>query len=575
MSAAAEPDGRNCPMCGAHVPRANAYCGACGANIPVTAFGDDDGLLGRVIDSRFRVLQLLGAGGMGAVYLAEHVGIGKKVAVKVLRGDLRNRPDLVSRFRREAMAVSKLADAHTITVFDFGVWKGLVYLVMEYLRGQDLAQVLQNEGRLAPGRALRLARQVCSSLAEAHAVGIVHRDLKPENLYVTRSTNGDELLKVLDFGLAKMVAGTERAEGNFQTADGALLGTPYFMAPEQVRGDGVDARSDLYALGALLYRMLTGVYPFVGRTPMEVLEGHLSGRLRPFAEAAPALSVPAGCEGLVRQLMSRDPAHRPATALAVDAALVELLEAAGEGGFSAPPVAAAAISTPDGQPRALANTFSTSALADPEPLDAEPPDLGSVVSAPPTRDDFERYERRLRLRRLSGWLVTLALLGGGGAAAWYYGMRAPEWRPPSQEIEPNDDSPQATRMAPGTPISGHLGRRQSKERSDRDVFALDVPPGGAYAAVDLTAVPGIDLIVEGFAVDGTRLFQHSAAGVGEGERFVAPTGGRERVLIVVREVWVHGELPRENSTDAYTLTVSFQASGPSTVGDAGLPGARE
>lgn len=308
---------RTCPVCAGAVPVDNAFCGACGARMPVTdAAQGADALIGRVIDSRFRILRIIGTGGMGSVYLAEHVGIGKRVAIKVLRADLRAHPELVSRFRREAMAVSKLADPHSITVFDFGMWKGLVYLVMEYLRGADLATILEREGRLDVPRALMVATQVCSSLAEAHEQGVVHRDLKPENIFVTRAAGGDERVKVLDFGLAKLLT-ADREEGGFQTRDGALLGTPYLMAPEQIRGEAVDGRCDLYSLGALVFRMITGRYPYRDRSSMRILEAHVAGKVPWFAEAAPALPPMPGVEALVRALMQVEAAARPASALAV------------------------------------------------------------------------------------------------------------------------------------------------------------------------------------------------------------------------------------------------------------------
>ncbi|MCA9541610.1 MAG: protein kinase, partial [Myxococcales bacterium] len=334
---------RRCSACGSQVPWANMFCGACGTRLPPAGQEAEDALIGQVIDNRFRIVRLLGSGGMGAIYLAEHVGIGKRVAIKLLRADLRGQPKLVGRFRREAMAVSKLTDLHTITVFDFGVWQGLVYLVMEYLQGRDLARELAAEGRLSVERTLHIAHQICSSLAEAHAVGVVHRDLKPENVFLTRTTSGDELVKVLDFGLAKILAPeAQQAEGLFQTQDGALLGTPYFMSPEQVRGDEVDSRSDLYSLGALMYRMLAGRVPFPGKGAIEVLEAHLSAELPPFAEVAPEAGIPAEVEALVRHLMARDHTERPPTALAVDDRIALLLGNAAELPEAPPVVEAAA-----------------------------------------------------------------------------------------------------------------------------------------------------------------------------------------------------------------------------------------
>ncbi len=556
---------RLCPVCACDVPAGNAFCGACGARMPVSeSTATDDGLLGRVIDSRFRVLRLLGAGGMGAVYLAEHVGIGKKVAVKVLRADLRSHRDLVGRFRREAMAVSKLTDAHTITVFDFGVWRGLVYLVMEYLRGCDLAELLDREQRLEPVRALRIAHQVCSSLGEAHAVGIVHRDLKPDNVFVSRTTSGDELVKVLDFGLAKILAPSERPQGGFVTQDGALLGTPYFMAPEQVRSEAVDSRADLYSLGALLFRMLTGTYPYRGRSPMEVLEGHLSGNLPTFHETAPDLNLPSPCEALVRRLMQREPDRRPATAMEADAGIMAAL---GELEGASGAMRAVGVGAPwGGAPAApgVPSSFSTSSVGEPPPVDTEPhvpPELDELPFEAPTRDEFAAYERRLKAK---AWFVRFALvvvLVGGAYGGWRYVEGRP-YEPPAREVEPNDDSRNATRIVAGIPISGYIGRRSSTERSDRDVFQVEVPADRPYVEVEVTGVPYIDLVIEGFDLAGTALFKHNGAGEGEGEHLRGTRVDRPKLMVVLREVWVHGQRPTENSTDPYRLVVRFHRDPP-------------
>ena len=553
-------DGRLCPVCASHAPTGNAFCGACGARMPATeSTASEDGLLGRVIDSRFRVLRLLGAGGMGAVYLAEHVGIGKKVAVKVLRADLRSHPDLVGRFRREAMAVSRLTDAHTITVFDFGVWKGLVYLVMEYLRGADLAGVLERDGRLDLVRTLRVAHQICSSLAEAHAMGIVHRDLKPENIFITRTTSGDELVKVLDFGLAKILSPMERPDARFETQDGMLLGTPYFMAPEQVRSEGVDQRTDLYALGALMFRMFTGQHPYRGRSPMEVLEGHLSGTLPTLSETAPGVEVPPPLEALVRRLMARDRADRPATALEADVGILDILDAIDPRQSRAPapgpmPGFDATSPTPD-----FPSAFSTSAVVDSGDFDAIAPDAPSFSA--PTRDEFARYERRLRAKAWFTRLTLLALVAGGAATLWWEFDQRP-YEPPAFEVEPNDDPAEATRIVEGVGIKGYLGRRRDKDRSDRDVFLVDVPPRRPYADIVVEGVPGIDLVIEGFDTQGKRLFKYNGAGVGGGERVRGGRVDQRQLVVVVREMWVHGQRPSENSTDPYGLVVRFTGAPP-------------
>ncbi len=557
-------DGRLCPVCASQVPTGNAFCGACGARMPATdSTASEDGLLGRVIDSRFRILRLLGAGGMGAVYLAEHVGIGKKVAIKVLRADLRSHPELVGRFRREAMAVSRLTDAHTITVFDFGVWKGLVYLVMEYLRGADLAEVLEREWRLDLVRTLRVAHQICSSLAEAHAVGIVHRDLKPENIFVTRTTSGDELVKVLDFGLAKILSPMERAGARFETQDGMLLGTPYFMAPEQVRSENVDQRTDLYALGALMFRMYTGQHPYRGRSPMEVLEGHLTGTLPTLTETMPGLDVPAPLEDIVRRLMARQSTDRPATALEADDSICALLDTLDRPSTRGP----AAIPSPapdiaEDETPAFPSTFSTSAILDSGDFDPIAPDEAGFSA--PTRDEFASYERRLRAKAWLTRLTLTALVVGGGGLLWYEFNHRP-YVPPTFEVEPNDDPAEATRIVAGVSIKGFLGRRRDKDRSDRDVFLVDVPPHQPYVQIRVEGVPGIDLLVEGFDTKGKRLFKHNTAGVGKTENVRGGRVDRPKLVVVVREMWVQGERPRENSTDPYDLVVRFAADPPPTT----------
>ena len=549
MSVAA-PGYRSCPNCGAQILQDNSFCGSCGGAMPISE-ATEDALIGRVIDTRYRVLKQLAAGGMGAVYLAEHVGIGKRVAVKVLRADLRGHPDLVRRFRREAMAVSKLTDAHTISVFDFGVWKGLIYLVMEYLQGADLAAVLGADLRLPVERVIHIAHQICSSLAEAHSLGIIHRDLKPENIFLTKTTSGDEIAKVLDFGLAKMVATNDSNEGNFVTADGALLGTPYFMAPEQIHGEPIDARTDLYAVGGLIFRMVTGRFPYNGRTAMEVLSAHLADPLPYFAEVAPDAVVPPGLEDLVRRLMARDPDDRPKDALVVDDALRDLSTAQRSG-----PMDAIKSQSPQPIAPAFADTFAA---------EEGPTELGALFIdrsdsfQPATRGDLETYERRLRRRRTLRWLLVLLIIAGvGGYVGWqvFEGTRPPP--APVVEIEPNDDPAQATPIIEDTPIRGVIGKRRHRTRSDRDIFRVNVPTDRRQMTVTITGVPGMDLVLEVFDDQAQQLAKQNTQPEGVGETLVSPLD-ISVAYVVVREVWVQGQKPSENSTDAYALTVTFAA----------------
>ncbi|HEY7724588.1 MAG TPA: serine/threonine-protein kinase, partial [Anaeromyxobacteraceae bacterium] len=233
---------------------------------------DTTAWVGQVVADRYRLVEVIGEGGMGAVFRAEHVRIGKALAVKLLRGAFARDPDAVKRFDAEARIVSRLSHPHTIAVFDYGELgsgEGF-YLAMEYVPGRDLATLLREEGRLPEPRAVAIAEQILGSLAEAHEAGVIHRDVKPANVMLARTREGD-YAKVLDFGIAKL-----RDAAGDETTQGVILGTPNYLAPEQARGEPLDPRTDLYSVGALLYELVAGRPPFAGRPPMAVLQAHLS-----------------------------------------------------------------------------------------------------------------------------------------------------------------------------------------------------------------------------------------------------------------------------------------------------------
>jgi serine/threonine-protein kinase len=223
-------------------------------------------LIGDVLDGRYEILRLIGRGGMGAVYEARHTQTGRKVAVKVIDGAAADgSPDATARFQREARAAGAVETQHIVQVLDSGVDppSGTYYLVMEHLDGEDLQHLLDRVGVLAPDVVMRIAAQVCRGLAKAHGAGVIHRDIKPANLFLTRREDGDVLVKILDFGIAKIQRGAEAgvATGNM-TQTGSMLGSPRYLAPEQARASkGIDARADLWSLGVVLYRALTGRTP--------------------------------------------------------------------------------------------------------------------------------------------------------------------------------------------------------------------------------------------------------------------------------------------------------------------------
>ena len=268
-------------------------------------------LIGIEVDDRYRVIELIGEGGMGKVYLAEHVEIGKRVALKVLHPSYSRMPDLVERFRREARAASKIGHPNIVDVTDSGTTSdGSVYFVMEYLEGLELGSVIERGGALDVARALKISSQICRALSAAHAQGIVHRDLKPENIFLITRGHEADVVKVLDFGIAKTTE-AEAARERRLTSPGMAMGTPEYMAPEQAAGRPADARCDVYALGAIMYEMVTGMPPYSGDNFMEILTKKATQD--PPLPTMIRRDLPAQVSDLVMAAMARNPDDRPQT----------------------------------------------------------------------------------------------------------------------------------------------------------------------------------------------------------------------------------------------------------------------
>ncbi len=269
-----------------------------------------DTLFGTVLADRYRVLDLIGKGGMGKVYLAEHVAIGKKVAIKVLSQAYCHRPDQVKRFLREARAASTIDHENVIDITDFGEMdNGSVFFVMEYLSGSDLGKLLRKTGALPWKRARRIFVQICRALQAAHSKGIIHRDIKPENCFLINKEGRPDFVKVLDFGIAKVVD-EERQNAHTLTQAGALIGTPEYMAPEQVKGEAADPRMDVYSVGCIMYQALTGHLPFKDTNMFGVLNQQVHATPKPLRELAPNANIPPNAEAIVLRCMEKDPAAR-------------------------------------------------------------------------------------------------------------------------------------------------------------------------------------------------------------------------------------------------------------------------
>jgi eukaryotic-like serine/threonine-protein kinase len=271
-----------------------------------------DPLVGMTLDGRYRILRVIGEGGMGVVYEALHVVIEKPVAVKVLRHTFTSRPDVVERFRQEAKSASRIGHPNIIDVSDFGETpSGASYIVMEMLTGEDLADILARDRVLSPARAVRIVYQVARALDATHRKGIVHRDLKPENIYLISVDGAADVVKVVDFGVAKM---SDLEGGNTSgrrlTRTGMLFGTPEYMSPEQAAGKPFDHRVDVYALGAIFFELLTGRVPFEGENFMEVLAKHGRDRVPSLIEVNPGTRVSRELEHIVARALAKDPADR-------------------------------------------------------------------------------------------------------------------------------------------------------------------------------------------------------------------------------------------------------------------------
>jgi tRNA A-37 threonylcarbamoyl transferase component Bud32 len=360
-----------------------------------------EGVLGQ-----YRIVKKLGEGGMGAVYLAEHTLLGRRAAVKVLQPNLSSNQDIVQRFFNEARAATAIADPGIVQIFDFGYHTdGSAYIVMEFLEGEPLDARLKRHGRLAPEEALRLLRQVASSLHAAHSRGIIHRDLKPENIFLVadREVAGGERAKILDFGIAKL---SNNADSKVKTHTAAIMGTPMYMSPEQCRGAGhVDHRSDLYSLGCVLYHLVVGRVPFDGEGIGEIIAAHMMSAPPVPSQQAPG--IPPGVDQLILRLLAKRPEERFATA-------GELAEACGAllGGGTLPPTVgpvAATVMASGTSPGAITGapsltTLSGSATAAPVASTVAP-------AAPKKRGGLIAVGA---IAAVGAAIAGVVLLGGGG-----------------------------------------------------------------------------------------------------------------------------------------------------------------
>ena len=302
-----------CPQCGNEYETSARFCPADGTSLRPKG---SDSLIGRVMAERYHILKRIGEGGMGRVYLGEHVKMNRQCAIKVMSPALVNDHESAARFAREASNAARIIHPNVAAVFDYGESEGLVYLVMEYVQGEPLARILAREAPLGVDRALDLTRQIADGLGAAHELGIVHRDLKPDNILVCRNKAGKDVAKVVDFGIAKAI---QENASDALTRTGLVIGTPEFMSPEQLLGDPIDARSDLYAMGCIMHLMLTASPPFAAATREQMIKRRLSEEAPHVQHLDPGL--PDSLDMVVHRLLARSPAERYASAAEVREAL--------------------------------------------------------------------------------------------------------------------------------------------------------------------------------------------------------------------------------------------------------------
>jgi serine/threonine protein kinase len=290
-----------CPTCGTEYPLSERFCPRDGTALRSSNAQAD--LLGSIVADRYHILKKLGEGGMGTVYLAEHVKMGRKSALKVMNPGMNTDADAIARFNREASNASRLSHPNICGIYDFGETSdGLIYLAMEFIEGSSLTSLIEKTGALPAARCGSIIHQTSDALQVAHDAGIVHRDLKPDNIMVTKNRDGSDLVKVVDFGIAK----ASSSDAQKVTKTGLVVGTPEYMSPEQLAGDKLDGRSDIYSLGLVAFNCLTGKLPFPAETVQEAMIMRLTDKPRTLAETAPGTSWPAELQATMDKALQRD-----------------------------------------------------------------------------------------------------------------------------------------------------------------------------------------------------------------------------------------------------------------------------
>ena len=393
-------DQKICPTCGTEYPLSERFCPRDGTALRAAAAGSD--LMGTVVADRYHIIKKLGEGGMGTVYLAEHVKMGRKSALKVMNPGTNQDADAIARFNREASNASRLNHPNICAIYDFGETPdGLIYLAMEFIEGQSLTSLIEKNGALPPARAASIIHQSADALQVAHDAGIVHRDLKPDNIMIAKNRDGSDLAKVVDFGIAK----AHSSDAQKVTKTGLVVGTPEYMSPEQLSGDKLDGRSDIYSLGLVAFNCLTGKLPFAGESAQEAMIARLIEQPKTLAEMKPDVAWPAEVQAVMDKALVRDATERYQSAAqfgrelwaACESMPVTQAAEAGTQVISAPPAGGTVPST----------------------RVAGPADKGKTVAAPAAKaaavpEAAPVAVKKSNMGMIAAAVIGVAVLGGGG-----------------------------------------------------------------------------------------------------------------------------------------------------------------
>ncbi len=475
-------------------PQASAAPVTSAPLVPKTA-----SLVGTVLSDRYRIHSKLGEGGMGSVYLAEHTTINKKLAIKVLSSEYSHKQDLVDRFLQEARAASMIEQQNVVEITDFGSTPGgSVYFVMEFLNGEDLSKTIKTNGPLPWPRVKAIMLQICTALTAAHEVGIIHRDMKPENCYRIKRGNNEDFIKVLDFGIAKVT--TEDGEGaRGLTRTGMIFGTPEYMSPEQAKGEKVDHRVDVYAVGVILYELLTGRVPFTADTFMGILTKHMFEAPPAPSTVVPGSSIPPQVEAIILKALQKDREYRFQSM----ADLADAIESVGTDAAAVSVVAENVARPTGGETR-----FSSTGV----------PVVGATAVG----------------RRKSGAGVFIGVaafvLALGGAVGVYVWRSKADTKPDTKAATANPSTDNKSGTKPKTPptkaIAGVVPPEDTKvvppvdDGSASDDGTAEAVPTTVAITVSVPGVDGEVLDAEGNALGKTN------------EAFVLPTGEQSVELLV-------------------------------------------